>query len=92
MRRTKWPIGSGKDALKIKGIGQGMADRVCPSIHVNGANDRLMNGSMEVSGDSITRTTSRFRPFSCSRMCTVSVRPDRFTQDRALISRPDSGK
>jgi hypothetical protein len=29
MRRTKWPIASGKDALKIKGIGQGMADRVC---------------------------------------------------------------
>jgi hypothetical protein len=28
MRRTKWPIASGKDALKIKGIGQGMADRV----------------------------------------------------------------
>jgi hypothetical protein len=30
MRRTKWPIASGKDALKIKGIGQGMADRVRP--------------------------------------------------------------
>ena len=30
MRRTKWPVGSGKDALKIKGIGQGMADRVSP--------------------------------------------------------------
>ena len=28
MRRTKWPVTSGKDALKIKGIGQGMADRV----------------------------------------------------------------
>jgi DNA polymerase lambda len=28
MRRTKWPIASGKDALKIKGIGQSMADRI----------------------------------------------------------------
>ena len=32
MRRTKWPVGSGKDALKIKGIGQGMADRVGPNL------------------------------------------------------------
>lgn len=28
MRRTTWPIKSGKDALKIKGIGQSMADRI----------------------------------------------------------------
>lgn len=33
MRRTKWPITSGKDALKIKGIGQGMADRVSAQQH-----------------------------------------------------------
>jgi DNA polymerase lambda len=29
MRRTLYPITSGKDALKIKGVGQSIADRVC---------------------------------------------------------------
>lgn len=45
MRRTKWAIGSGKDALKIKGIGQGMADRVRPFLlYEVVTNDRLMSG------------------------------------------------
>jgi DNA polymerase/3'-5' exonuclease PolX len=29
MRRTPYPITSGAEALKVKGIGQGIADRVC---------------------------------------------------------------
>jgi hypothetical protein len=47
---------------------------------------------MEVLGDSITRTMSKFRLFNCSRTFMVSVRPDYFTKDRALMSRADSRK
>jgi len=73
MRRTKWPVTSGKDALKIKGIGQGMADRVV-SIQVSEADGRSMSGSTEVLGDSIMRTTSRYRLYSCSRTSMALVR------------------
>ena len=44
MRRTLYPITSGKDALKIKGVGQSIADRVCTT------SDRL--------GDADGRSTS----------------------------------
>jgi hypothetical protein len=67
---------SGKDALKIKGIGQGMADRVSPKSPIKrdlSLISRLMSGSMEIWDDSITRITNKFRLYSFSRMFTVSV-------------------
>lgn len=77
MRRTKWPITSGKDALKIKGIGQGMADRVSLLSILTGISradlDRLMNGSTGVRGDNFTRPMIKSRLSRSSKTSTVSV-------------------
>jgi hypothetical protein len=73
-RRTLHPITSGKEAIKIKGVGQSIADRVGPPLGDGalGANDRLTNSSTEAQAGNFTRTMSKVGPSLCSKTFTAS--------------------
>ena len=73
LRRTLYPIRSGAEARKIKGVGQGMADRVrvFGMGNMDVADSRLTNSLPVLREDYFTKTMNRREPLQLSKTSTV---------------------